>query len=240
MTDPEKKRVSRDAVLVTARQTNEQLDLFFIDADGAVNVMWAVGTGTWSGPLELAPAGSAWSGGSLATAPQTDGQLNLFYVDNTSELGGAITVVSVVGGTWGKPVALTGRGSVSIVAPLATARQTDDQINLFYVGHDGAVNVMWVVGNGEWHAPQSITRAGIATSGAALATARQTDDQIDLFFVGPGDIVNVMWAVGKGTWNGPVGLTPGGTAPNAVRSPPPGRRSSNSACSTSARTIASP
>ncbi|MFG2639476.1 M12 family metallopeptidase, partial [Streptomyces sp. NPDC048370] len=214
LTDPEKTRVPTNAVLVADRQTADQLDLFFVDEHGAVNVMWVVDTGTWNGPLELAPRGSVTPGASLATVHQTHEQLDLFYVGTGNEAG-VITVVFVVGnGAWSKPIGLTGRGTASIIAPLAAARQTGDQIDLFYIGHDGAVNVMWVVGTGEWHEPISITEVGKARSGGALAAVGQTDDQLDLFFVDEDGAVNVMWVVDTGAWHEPVALTPTGTIPD--------------------------
>ena len=56
-------------------------------------------------------------------------------------------------GVWQGPVGLTAPGTASAGAPLATARQTDSQIDLFFVDSNGGVNVMWVVGVGAWQGP---------------------------------------------------------------------------------------
>ncbi|MFG2639475.1 hypothetical protein ACGFYP_00600, partial [Streptomyces sp. NPDC048370] len=85
-------------------------------------------------------------------------------------------------------------------------RQTDDQIDVFFVDRFGAVHVAWVVGTGAWNQAIALTPPNTAPANAALATARQTDDQIDLFFADEHGAVKVMWVVGTGLWNQPVGL----------------------------------
>ncbi|WP_036640173.1 hypothetical protein, partial [Paenibacillus durus] len=74
---------------------------------------------------------------------------------------------------------------------LATERQTENQIDTFYVDNQGRVNVMWVVGTGPWQGPVALTGPNFAPPGAALATERQSIDQIDLFVVDNQGRVNV-------------------------------------------------
>ena len=93
-------------------------------------------------------------------------------------------------------------------APIATARQTDNQIDLFFVDGNGVVNVMWVVDVGVWQGPVGLTPPGTAAPGAPIATARQTDNQIDLFFVDDNGGLDVMWVVDGGAWQGPVAFLP--------------------------------
>ena len=75
---------------------------------------------------------------------------------------------------------------------IATARQTDQQIDIFFVDGNGAVNVMWVVDAGVWQGPVGLTPPRTAAPGAPIATAGQTDNQIDIFFVDGNGVVNVM------------------------------------------------
>lgn len=89
-------------------------------------------------------------------------------------------------------------------SPLATARQTNNQLDLFFANRFGAVNVMWVIDSGTWQGPVGLTPRGTAVAGAPLATARQTDNQLDLFFVDGNGVVNVMWVIDGGAWQGPV------------------------------------
>ncbi|MCW2795552.1 MAG: hypothetical protein JWM79_1049, partial [Nocardioides sp.] len=39
--------------LATARQTPNQIDLFFIDAAGGLDVMWVVDANAWEGPVPI-------------------------------------------------------------------------------------------------------------------------------------------------------------------------------------------
>ena len=60
------------------------------------------------------------------------------------------------GGAWQGPAALTGRGAAPPGAPLATARQLDNQIDVFFVDPNGVLNVMWVIDGGAWQGPAAI------------------------------------------------------------------------------------
>jgi hypothetical protein len=111
-----------------------------------------------------------------------------------------------ISSTWTGPNALTGPGVGQPGQPMATARQTDNQIDVFFVDGNGVVNVMWVVDVGVWQGPVGLTPPGTAVPNSPLATARQTDNQIDIFFVDGRGVVKV------GAWQGPGGLTPQGTA----------------------------
>jgi hypothetical protein len=33
--------------IATARQTDNQIDIFFVDSNGAINAMWVVDVGVW-------------------------------------------------------------------------------------------------------------------------------------------------------------------------------------------------
>jgi hypothetical protein len=89
-------------------------------------------------------------------------------------------------------------------APLATAPQTNNQIDLFFINASGVVNVMWVVGVGAWQGPVGLTAPRVASPGSQIAAASQTNNQLDIFFADGNGAVNVMWVVGVGAWQGPV------------------------------------
>ncbi|WP_242281182.1 hypothetical protein [Bacillus cereus group sp. BfR-BA-01347] len=187
--------------LVTAHQTDEQLDLFFQDTSGRINVMWVVGTGNWQGPVRLTAPFNPFFSRIGATARQTDEQIDLFAVDDQ----GRVHVMWVVGtGSWQGPVPLTTPNFVPIITRPATARQTDEQIDLFFVDKQERANVMWVVGTGNWQGPVPLTEPNYVPRDTRLVTARQTDEQIDLFFVDKYGRVNVMWVVNTGPWQGPI------------------------------------
>ena len=213
--------------LATERQTENQIDLFYVDNTGRVNVMWVVGTGPWQGPVPLTAPGyidelTPWT--NLATERQTGNQIDLFFVDNQ----GRVNVMWVVGtGPWQGPVPLTAPNSTHPWAYLATERQTSNQIDLFFVDKQGRINVMWVVGTGPWQGPVPLTAPDTAAAGQDITTERQTANQIDLFFVDTQGRVNVMWVVGTGPWQGPVPLTPPGYVHPGVTSVAAERQTAN-------------
>ena len=93
--------------IATGRQygLDGQTDLFFVDGEGAVNVMWVVNAGQWNGPARITGVGYAPAGASVATGPQygLDGQTDLFFVDGE----GAVNVMWVVNaGQWNGPARL--------------------------------------------------------------------------------------------------------------------------------------
>ena len=69
-------------------------------------------------------------------------------------------------------------------AHLSTARQSDHQLDVFFIGHDGALHVSWVIDVGIWQGPLRISRKGVAPPGASVAAAKQLDDQLDVFYIG--------------------------------------------------------
>jgi hypothetical protein len=180
--------VPRNAKLVAAKQTDNQLDAFVVGNDGAVSVSWVVGIGNWAGPARITPAGFAPPGGALAAANQTMSQLDTFVVGSN----GAVSVSWVVGtGNWAGPVGITPAGFAPPGAGVAAAQQTANQLDAFVVGNDGAVSVSWVVGTGNWAGPAGITPAGFAQPGAGVAAAQQTANQLDAFVVGNDGAVSV-------------------------------------------------
>ncbi|MGP4113941.1 hypothetical protein ACTWP5_23895 [Streptomyces sp. 4N509B] len=194
------------------RQLTRQLDAVFVDKDGAVNVMWVVGTGKWEGPVGISPPDVAGRGipTSVALARQLDNQLDAVFVDRD----GAVNVMWVVdAGVWQGPVRLTPPDTAPPGAPVALAKQNDHQLDAVFVDRDGAVSVMWVVDTGVWQGPHPISPPGVAWPGATVALAKQLGNQLDAVFVDVNGSVNVMWIVDPGEWQGPVGLSPPNTAP---------------------------
>jgi hypothetical protein len=53
------------------------MDLFFVDCNGVVNIMWVAGVGVWQGPVGLTASGTGSPGSQIATARQTGDQLDI-------------------------------------------------------------------------------------------------------------------------------------------------------------------
>jgi hypothetical protein len=178
-----------------------QLDVLFVGNNGALNVMWVVGGGTWQGPVGITPGGIAPPGAGVAASKQTNEQTDVFFVANN----GALQVSWVVGGgTWQGPVGITPERIAPPGAGLVASFQTSDQLDVFFIANNGALHVSWVAGVGTWQGPVGITPEGLAPPGARLAAIFQTTSQLDVFVTGRERWVS--WVEGGGTWQGPVGL----------------------------------
>ncbi|MGA1826827.1 M12 family metallopeptidase [Microbacterium sp.] len=204
--------VAGSPLAVQHQGSDGQLDCVFAGADGAVYVMWTIGS-SWADPVALTRPGTVPPGAPIALGHQdgTD-QLDAMFVD----ANGVVNVMWVQGsGAWQGPVGLTPAGAALPGTAVALAHQGGDgQLDALFVDGNGVVNVMWVQGSGGWQGPVGLTPVGAAPAGAALALAHQGgDNQLDVLFVDTDGVINVMWVQGGGAWQGPVGLTRGETAP---------------------------
>jgi hypothetical protein len=123
------------------------------------------------------------------------------------------------GGIWQGPVAITPPGIAPKGASVAAAHQTDNhQLDVFFIGEDGALHVSWVIDGGIWQGPVAITPPGVAPKGGGVATAYQVDThQLDVFFIGEDGGLYVSWVIDGGHWQGPVRISPPGVAPKGSR-----------------------
>ena len=211
------------ASVAVATQTGNQLDVFNVGRDGAVYVTWQASSGVWSDgyngdpyPARITPPITS-PGAYVAAALQSSNQLDAFVAGND----GAVYVTWVVGsGIWtdgatghGAPARITPLGVMPAGGCLTTAAQTTNQLDVFYVGNDGAVYVTWVVGLGHWSdgtagnpSPARITPANFAAPGACVATEHQGTNQLNAFVVNKNDdAVWVTWVIGTGIWTDGVG-----------------------------------
>lgn len=207
-----------------ATQLGNQLDVFDVGRDGAAYVTWQVGSGVWSDgmnghpyPARITPPITRPGAFIVAANQGGPNQLDAFVAGND----GAVYVTWVVGsGHWtdatpgnGAPVRITPPGVMPAAGCLATGAQTTNQLDVFYVGNDGAVYVTWVVGGGHWSdgtagnpPPARITPTNFAVPGTCVSANHQTPDQLDVFVVNKNEgAVWVTWVVGTGTWTDGVG-----------------------------------
>lgn len=207
-----------EARIATAKQADNQLDAFAVRDDGAIWVTWEVDNKVWTDgdadhgyPAKITPSGLTPPGAHLAADRQSANQIDTFVVGND----GAVYVTWVVGsGHWSDgtpgnppPARITPANFAPPGACLATAYQTNDQLDVFVVGHDGAIHVTWVIGLGIWSdgepghdGPARITPLDLAPPGAHLAADKQTVDQLNTFVVGNDGAIHVTWVIGTGIW----------------------------------------
>lgn len=226
------------APIAAATQDDGQLDVFWVGDDGAVWVTWETGQGRWRdgldghGPERITPPGYARPGAHVVAARQAPDQLDVFWI---GEDGAVWVSWETAGGGWrdgvdgrGRPARVTPEGYGLPGAPLAAARQAEDQLDVFWIGHSGAVWVTWAGRHTAWTdgaegrpPPAPVTPAGFATPGGFLAAEAQTADQLDVFWIHDGAIW-VTWSSGLQLWTDgldgrglPQPITPSGSVPAA-------------------------
>jgi hypothetical protein len=189
--------------LATARQSDHQLDVFFIGTDGALYVSWVIDGTTWQGPVRISRPGVAPPGAGVAVAKQGANQLDVFFIGRD----GALYVSWVVGGgIWQGPLRISGRGVAAPGGAVAAAQQGAEQLDVLYIGHDQHLNVHWVAGLGSWQGPASLGPRPAAPPGAALVAFEQVANQLTVAFIGHDEMLNVQWVVGGGDWQGPASV----------------------------------
>jgi hypothetical protein len=197
---------SRDVVSSPQFGVPNQTDVFSVASNGAVQVFWVSGAGSWNGPLAISAPGLAPAGAQLAVSQQfgVPDQTDVFVVGGN----GATDVLWVDGaGSWNGPNAITPTGTAPAGAGLSASPQygVANQTDVFAVGNDGATRVSWVSGAGSWNGPMAITPTGTAPAGAGLSASPQygVANQTDVFVVGSDGATRVSWVDGAGGWNGP-------------------------------------
>ncbi|MGH2916985.1 MAG: M12 family metallopeptidase [Solirubrobacteraceae bacterium] len=177
-----------------------QLDALFVDNDGAVNVMWVVGTGAWQDPVGLTAPAAAPPGAPIALEHQ-DGfdQLDAMFVD----VNGVVSVMWAIGtDAWQDPVGLTPQNTAPAGAPLSLVHQGGpDQLDALFVDVNGAVSVMWVSDDDVWHTPVGLTPPNIAFPGSLVGVAAQPGDLIEAMIVNPANIPLTLTAQGRQPWS---------------------------------------
>jgi hypothetical protein len=216
------------AHVAAAKQNDNQLDAFVVDASGQAWVTWEVGDGEWSdgknkfpSPAPITPPKSTTSGACIAAGQQNSGQLDAFVVGND---GDVVVTWEANNGRWTDglngftaPRAITPPGRSQPGSCVAAIKQNDNQLDVLYAGNDGALYVTWEAGDSRWTdgvngntSPAQITPSGVAPPGACVSAAKQNDNQLDAFFVAKDGAVYVTWEANNGRWTDGMG---GFTAP---------------------------
>lgn len=188
--------------LAAAMQNDEQLNVFVVRPDGAIWVTWTAGNSPWRDdwqlrpPLLASPPEFAPVGAHLATARQRANQLDVFVVRND----GAIWVSWELDngpwtdGTGGRhPVRISTDRLAPAGAPLAAAWQNDQQLDVFVIGHDGAIWTTWTHNNSPWRdglegrpGPVAVSPLGFSPASSWVATASRPSGQLDVYCPGHG------------------------------------------------------
>ncbi|WP_394316498.1 hypothetical protein [Streptomyces noboritoensis] len=169
------------------------------------------GVGAYAPAVPIGDPGVAPAVAGVAGATQSERQADAFVVDNEGVLWVTWWPFSTPGAR--QRAALTPKGFAPAGAALTTGAQANDQRDVFVVGNDGVLYVLWEANNSAWSQPIPLTPPRFAPPGAALATGRQANDQLDVFVVGNDGALYVLWEANNGPWSQPIALTPPRFAP---------------------------
>ncbi|MEP7161862.1 MAG: M12 family metallopeptidase [Dermatophilaceae bacterium] len=181
-----------------AHQGDHQLDAVFVAPDGRVCVMWVIGGDAWQGPVGLTDVGIAAPGTPVALDHQGNNQLDAVFVG----ADGRINVMWVIGGDpWQGPVGLTAPGVAAAGAHVSLAHQGGpNQLDAIFVGADGRINVMWVIGGDPWQGPVGLD--GVVAAGTPACVVVHPGDTVEVMVAGNDSELYSLSVVGLGVWSG--------------------------------------
>jgi hypothetical protein len=185
---------------------NEQLEVFTVNPNGQLVVAWKAHNGRWLGPVAISRANFARPGAHVTAVFQpVNNQLEVFAIDAT----GAVRLAwKAQNGTWQDSVALTPPGTAPAGAPITAVWQPlNEQLEVFWIGNDGALRGVWKQHNGRWQPPFTLTPAGFTNPRAKIAAVWQPlNEQLELFAVDKAGGINVIWKAHNGRWFAPYVL----------------------------------
>jgi hypothetical protein len=221
-------------VTAVFQPVNNQLEVFAIDATGAVRLAWKAQNGRWLGPVSLTPPGSAPPGAPISAVWQPlNEQLEVFWIDPTGAMRG---VWKQHNRSWAPQFTLTPAGFANPRAHIAAVWQSlNEQLEVFTTDRAGAVKGVWKAHNGHWNAPFVIDGPEVARPGAQIvATWDPIAERMTVVTIGAkGELIkafkvhNGSWRPGAGAFSyelakpGVAGSWPTGAALAAVVQPWP-------------------
>lgn len=130
-------------------------------------------------------------------------------------LDGAVRVVwKERNSNWRPPYSITGPGFATPGAPIAAVFQPrNNQVEVFVIGTDGAIWIIWKANQGPWSPPGRLTEPNVSRStGGIAAVVMPGYDMLEVFYVGSDGAVWDVFKANNGRWNAPFRLTREGFA----------------------------
>jgi len=213
------------ALVTSVSRKPNQLDVFWINADGSVWSTWWNGSpgSSWGDhtPFPIAPPKSAQPGTRVAAIGRTPDHLDVFWIGQDGAVG-STWWDAAPGQNWGdhKPFAIAPPGAAQAGSGLAAVARSPMHMDIFWIGPDGAVGSTWwdAAPKSSWgdHSPFPITKPGAARAQSPITALGRTPSHLDVFWIGPdGSIGSTWWAAApKASWtdHGAFVVTP----PNAA------------------------
>jgi hypothetical protein len=189
---------------------NSQVEVFAVDAQGAMRGMWKHEAFFWEGSFNLSGPGTAPPGAPIAAVWQPlNEQLEVFTISPSGQL---LVAWKAHNGRWLGPIAITQPSFAVAHGHVAAVFQpSNNQLEVFSVDAQGAVRVAWKAQNGSWHDSVPITPPGSAHPGAPLTAVWQPlNEQLEVFWTDTAGAVRGVWKFKNGSWQPPFTLSPPG------------------------------
>jgi hypothetical protein len=203
------------SAITTIARTTDHLDIFWVGQDGGIWSTWwdaNIDSAQWHPPFRITGPVAARLGSPVNAVSRNNTRLDLFWV----ALDGALTTTwwdqNLDGGQWQPPSRLTGSGAVQLGAPICSVSRTQDHLDVFWTGQDGAVWSTWWdanVDSAQWHAPFPLSApAGLQPGSPIVADCRNLT-HLDIFWVGNDATIWTTWwdqSVDGAQWHPPFQL----------------------------------
>jgi hypothetical protein len=197
------KDVKQAQRIVSARDSNGRVQMFFIGLSGTLYRMGqtaaTTGSGTavnWTDPTYL---GASWNAGKeIAVVNNDDLSLEVFYIGTDNKL--YHNWQNGPSGSWNGESMV---GSTSKYAKQFTAlRHSDGHIEVYYIGVDDVVYHTWRNGNqanGTWTSESPLGSS--SNKGKRITAARNQDNHVEVFYIGTDDtLYHMWWQFTPGAW----------------------------------------
>ncbi|MFF0204366.1 hypothetical protein [Streptomyces sp. NPDC005017] len=214
-------RSALPGTLAAVSRNPDQLDVFWIGPDRAIGTTaWNPSHG-WLRPWPItAPAAARHPAGALSVISRVRDQLDLFWVRPD---GGVSTAWWNPRANWpSRSIApaghvLVGDRTTPRRAALTVVSRSADQLDVFWIGPDGAIGTTAWNPRLNWPAPWPITAPGAAQPGALAAVAR-TRTRLEVAWISPGDRLHTLSLDDHvpGGWSGSPATAAGSALPGAV------------------------
>lgn len=179
---------------------NRQFEGMFADNNGVMNIFWKANNSAWHTPVGISTPHLAKPGGQVTmTYYPLNQQLEAFIVD----AAGTVDVLwKANNGAWQGPATLSPHWFAPPGGPIRSVYQPlNQQLEVFTVGGNRSLQMVWKANNGAWAQPVTLAPAGSLDLDADIGGAFQPlNNQLELFYTDRGGNLGFVWKANNGPW----------------------------------------
>ena len=191
------------APLAAVTRNGRDVDVFFVDEEGAVRWTFERNNGAWlSTPRKLTSDRTCSVPSQLAAAARNAVQTDVFFVDVNKKVTTLFKTTAADDGPW-TLLSLSAALAPADAGIAVVARDGRDE-DVFVVGDRGAVQHLEMRNNGAWSSPAPLDVGGqrdaFAPAGAPLTAVVTRAGRIDLFFADSDGALMRLFKAGADPW----------------------------------------